>query len=403
MTTTNQKFSTTAGIGLPIVRQYNTSTVGQYIPFSGSGIGIKVNNNYPQILANLAANSPTHGSAIQKKSELTFGQGFNFEGMSDTLEEYLMNINEDQESINDILEKVSADLVTYYGYCLEISWTYDKKISSIEHVPFKNVRLGKPVNGKINNYIVSNDWELKLPTDLRVQYSIPKFNPNKINTSSVEVVDGVVKADEETELNATQLFYFKPYSAASDGFYPLPDYVQGLDSAFTEVEVGVSMLKGIENGVNGAYIVSTGDTIVDDEIEQKIVNTLNTLATGASNTGGLILMPTNVKVDALEAIPADTYEAINPEIRQRIITSHGIPAILLEYSAGGGFNNRAEEMEVALEQFQLVKIKGYQNKIIRTFNSLMKYITNENFVLSIIPFLQPKEEVVEITDESTLN
>ncbi len=401
----NTKYSVTAGMGLPITKNYRTlaGVSGQYIPFAGSGVGIRVDNTYPQILAKLQANSPTHGAALLKKGLLTFGQGINFDDMSPSLYDSLMNINNSFETINDVLSKISNDFVTYGGLALKISWRYDGTIDTIEHVPFKNVRLGRPVNGQVENYIVSNDWEMNLQRDLRHEYSIPKFNPSKINVDSVEIVNGEVTADEETTQNAEQLIYYKSYSVASDGFYPVPDYAQGLDSAFTEVEIGVSMLKSIENGIGGAYIVSTPDTITDDETKDAIVNSLNQLVTGAANSNGLIFVPSSIEISPLEAVKADIYKEVNPEIRQRIITSHGIPSILLEYSQGGGFNNRAEEYQVAIEQFQLTTIKGYQNQILRVLNSLMGYITNEDVKLTINPFLNTESEVtVEVTDESSL-
>ena len=409
-----QQFSTIAGIGLPIAETFATlaGVSGQYIPFSGTGVGIRSVNDYPQKLASIAANSPTHGAALMKKAKLTFGQGIDFEGMSDTLNERMQNINGDMETINDVLEKVSEDLSMFGGFALKVTWNgykeVHKKIHSIEHVPFKYVRLGEPVKGKICRYVISNDWEQKLKKQLRWEYDIPKFDPNKVNPLYIK---GAMVYDEDTMDNSSQLIYYKCYSTAGDGYYPLPDYISCLDSAINEIEVGVSMLKGIENGINGAYIVSTGDTAVDDDSKQEIIDTFNQLTTGAANTGGLIFMPTNVQVHPLNAIPADTYEAINPEVRQRIITAHNIPSILLEYSQSGGFNNRAEEMQTALLQFQQTTIKGYQNKIIRVFNSLLKYMTDEDFVLSIIPFvteentnknIETEEEDVEITDESSL-
>ena len=412
MTQIKQQFSAVAGIGLPIPKNFSTlhTVQGQYIPFGGDGIGLRSDNNYPQILANLAANSPTHGGALLKKSLLTFGQGIDFEDMSESVLDKLNDINEDSETINDLLTKTSSDLVTYGGFAIKISWSLGKEIISMEHVPFKYVRLGRPVNGKVVDYIVSNDWEMKLHNELRHEYRINKFNPNKINPDSVELKDEEYRADEETEANAEQLIYFKTYCPASNGFYPLPDYISCLDSAFTEVEVGVSMLKGIENGINGSYIISTDETVVDDDSKQAIIDSLNSLSTGAANTGGLIFMPTSVKVDALEAIPADTYKEINPEIRQRIITAHGIPAILLEYSQGGAFNNRASELQAALEQFQLTTIKGYQHEIIRIYNSIMGWMFSEDIKLSILPFITPEvqgavaviEEPIIVEDESSL-
>jgi len=401
-------FSALAGIGLPVMNMFSnaTKTAARFIPFSGNGLGFPSDNSYPQVLAKMAANTSTHGSALNKKALFTYGQGFDYTEMSVGLADSFKNVNEDNENLNDILSKVSKDYSTFGGFCMKVSWSHGKKIVAMEHVPFKTVRLSVPdSDGKIRSYVVANDWEQKMHDNLRFEYVINKFDPTMISGEAPIKVDGEYRTDGVTEANSEQLIYFKDYCPASDGFYPLPDYVSALDSIFTEIEIGISMLMGIKNGLNGAYLISTDGTTLDDKSKQDIIDSLSSLATGAENTGGIVLLPNEVTVHALDAIPADTFLAINPEIRQRIITAHGIPAILLEYSQSGGFNDRASEMEVAIRQFQQTAIKGYQNSIVRVFNSILGWYTDEDVVLAIMPFLpneEASETTVEIKDEASI-
>ena len=125
----------------------------------------------------------------------------------------------------------------------------------------------------------------------------------------------------------------------------------------------------------------------------------------ASNNGGLMTLFNNdpnlkVSVEQLQALDANTYIELDKNIKQAIITAHKIPAILLEYNYGGGFNNRAEEMVVAYEQFQRTVIKSYQQSILAVFNRLMKYVGWDS-ELEIIPFsIKP---IVDSTTEQIID
>lgn len=395
------EFSRLAGIGLPIPKNL-ARTNGGYIPYTGSGIAIKTPNTYPQTLADIAANSPTHGGALMKKAKMIYGKGINFDLLPQDLVDFFLNCNDKNESINDILNKVSNDYPTYAGFYIKVRWNYDRTINSMEHVPTKYVRLGIPEDGEITYYVVSNDWEMKMDKNLRYEYKINRFDPDKI-TIPKKIVKGVpVDVNQETLDNAVQLIYFKAYSTSDDGYYPIPDYVSCLDAAFTEETVGIAMKNQISNGINGAYIISAQDTVLDDESKQAITNEIAEFTSGPENTGGIMFLPSNVKVDKLEALPADTYTELNKEVRQRIITAHNIPAILLEYSQSGGFNNRADEMIAAWTQFQESMIKNYQIAIIRVFNLIADYVTQEPYDIQIIPFFEINQQT-QVQDTSSNN
>jgi len=383
-------FSRTGGIGLPIAKTPMTLTEGaakgKYIPCSGDGIAIKTDNKYLETLAKIASDSPTHGAAIVWKKLLTFGQGFDLENLPKELQEFCANCNEKGDTINDILERVCWDWALYESLTLAPSWTGGKKIAELRHVPFKNTRIGMLESGQIPYYIVNNDWHRLLDSKLRFAEILKPFNPEKINEPTLDG-NGKPIFDETTKENAEQLIYFTTYSPASDGFYPVPSYAGGLDAALTEVDTIITMKNGISNGINGAYIVSAAEgTVLDDTAKQKVTNELNEQASGAENSGTIIFLSLPVKVEKMDPIDHEIYTVIDDKAVNKIVTAHNIPAILLEVTNSGGFNNRAAEMDAAINQFQKTTILAYQQKITKVFKKILSFVTNQDFDLKIIPF-----------------
>ena len=258
-------------------------------------------------------------------------------------------------------------------------------------------------DGTIDYFIVSNNWEGKMPSELIYYEKINAFNPDKIEVGTVES-SGKLKISEGTRANAQQLIYFSAYHHASEGWYPVPTYIQGIDAALAEVKIGVSMNAAINNGIGGATIITEdNDSIVAEDDVKAGVNALTMKLSGPTNSAAIVYIPSKLKINQLEAIKADVYVAVTPEIRQRIITANDIPAILLEYSQGGGFNNRAEEMKVAIEQFQATSIQGNQDDIVRVLNALREYLpgSGEEEDFEILKFLEDIEEEVETTETET--
>lgn len=384
------KFSRQGGIGLPIPH-ISYDNLGRYLSYQGDGVFLPTNNSFPQKLLEISKNSPTHGRAIQVKTMLTYGQGINMseDMIPPSVMEMLNDLNDYDESINDLLEQISNDLILYGGFALKVKWNFDKTIGSIECLRFEQVRIGINNENEEPYYIVNNDWDMKLPYQLRKEYRINKFNPNLIG--EYEIVGEDIVVDDSTMMNAEQLIYCKN---SRDEFYPTPDYMMCLDAAINEVQTGVYMNNTIKNGVNGAYMITVKeDTILDDENKQLIVDELHNYLAGEGNSGSIMFMPTPVELNNLEPISPDTYLNINTEIRQRLLTGHGIPPILLEVQQGGGFNNRAEEMTVAFKQFTQSSILSYQQKIVRYLNSVISFMTDEEFTLEIVPFIVTDEEI----------
>lgn len=391
----SQNFSSEAGLGLPLTKSLTYKGGSGYIPFSSDSVRHRADNLYPQQLATLAVSTPTHTAAINTKQFMTYGQGFNLELLDPTLAEMFNQINDDEESANDLLTKISWDVATFNGFALKVKWNNDGKIYEIEHIPFTDVRAGKPnEDGKVDYYKVSNNWDMTMPYKQEKCYDIPVFNP-KFFADGVPVDENGIPVPEEVQMfNAEQIIYYwsyKPYASNGMRYYPLPDYSGALDNILTEYSIGVANKSKIDNGIGGKYIVAMPYMPTDDQEQAEIDANFKVNFSGAANDGGIVItysagadaLPQITKLDAIDA---ETYIALEASNKRSIISAHNIPSILVQVNEGGGFNNRADEMKAAYNLFQKTVIKSYQNTIIGVFKTVTKWMGFDNQDIQIIPF-----------------
>ena len=393
--TGSQNFSN-IGLGLPISQTASYEFSEKFLPFDGYYRGEFIRNNYPEILRVLYKQSPTHGTAIKVKNKMTKGRGFNMDLLDDNVKKFLNNINEDGQTINDLLGKVSLDYVLYGGFSLKVYWNGEGQICYIEHIPFGKVRVGYPnERGKVEYYIISNNWTKNTPTDLEHVDYVPKFNP-KYFEGGVRKIRGIAEPTEEQSNNACQLLYYISDDADNDvnsEYYPQPDYIHGADAIVSEIDMIISEKAVMKNGIGGKYLVTFPSLNQTEEEKMQNINKIIYNFTNVEENGGIVCLygdgETTPQLDKLEALDADTYAGVNDRMVQRIVTAHNIPPILLEYNYGGGFNNRAQELQVAFESLQLTTIRSYQDEIIKVFKKLLRYSGFEDVELDIVPFVEP--------------
>lgn len=410
---TTMNFSSEAGIGLPITRGTTSYRKEKYISYSSYSRRYNTNNVFPQVIANFAVESPTNQAALDRKTMMIQGEGIDLTKVNANLRRLLNNLNEDGMTINDLLYKVSRDYATFGGYALKITWGNDGYIRYIDHIPFEDVRIGEPFNNgrkiDIPYYVVSNNWDTSLTTSLETVISYPAFNPNYFGKDSIPRNELGLPIPTEEQINQSEqiLYCFDSRPKASSGmnFYPVPDYMAAFDAIGTEIEILKSNKSLLDNGFGGKTIITLPTLPSTQEERDELDMQIKQQFASASNNGGVMTLFNNdpnlkVNVEQLQALDANTYIELDKNIKQAIITAHKIPAILLEYNYGGGFNNRAEEMVVAYEQFQRTVIKSYQQSILAVFNRLMKYVGWED-KLEIIPFtLNP---IVDSTTEQIID
>lgn len=404
-------FTAEAGLGLPIVRSSGFSRKGnRYIPYSSASVRVAGSNNLPQVLAKIALESPTHGAAIQRKSLMIEGLGVDLSMLSPALVKKLENnLNDQGETMNDVHAKVSKDYATFNGYAIKVYWGNDGFIARLEHVPFEQVRRGEPIQGENEYFVISNNWDETLSPRYEQSYALPAFNPSYFGKGSIPVNElGIpVPMDVQVE-QACQLIYkydYQPSASSGQLFYPLPDYWSGLDAALTETQITIANKSLIDNGFNGKYLVTIPYVPSTEEEKEELNKLLMLNYSSASNHGKVMTLYVNdqtsmPKIDKIDPIDADTYLNVDKAVKQSIVSAHQIPAILLEYNQGGGFNNRAEEMTVAFDQYQKTKIKQMQTKLASTYKTIFYYMGWDNEKVNIIPFSLIEDK--QIDTETTL-
>lgn len=391
--TVHSNFSSEAGLGLPISRTSISKNGEKYMPFSNSSNRYGDENLYPQQLAKLALEAPTHGAAIRIKQMMILGEGIDLELLTPQLSEKLDNLNGCGGTINDLLEQISWDYSMFGGFSMKCKWNGKGEIAELEHVPFTDVRVGYPNEmGKIDYYVVSNNWDRTIQPELEKNYVIGAFDPDYFENGVELDENGLPNPTESQMEQAEQLIYYwsyTPYASNGMRYYPLPDYIACLDQIITEHSIAVSNQSKIYNGIGGKTIVMF-PFVCSDEEKRENSALFQANFTGADKDGSIIQAYVNSPEDLpsitqLEGLDANTYIELEKSTKQNIITGHKVPAILLEYNYGGGFNNRADEMDVAFKLFQRTSIKSKQANIVRCLNRVISYMGFDE-KLSIIPF-----------------
>jgi hypothetical protein len=311
------------------------------------------------------------------------------------------NINSLGETANDLLDKLSWDYATFSGFGLKVIWGNDGYIKELYHIPFTNIRVGTPnEDGKIEYFVVSNNWDGQLTQTREYVKKYPIFNPSYFKdgvptkTKSIQGLE--IQVPEPTEIQLEQseqmIYYwkYKPHSSSSNEYYPTPDYMGSTDSVLTEIDSILSNKSKMKNGLGGKTLVVLPQTNQSEEAKAEFQQDFTGNFTGVENDGSIIIEyaddPSQVNITQLNPVEPDTYINVATSAKQDIITAHLIPAILLEVNFGGGFNNRAEEMKVAFDNYQRSVIKELQNDICRNFNTLAKWFGYNGQTFNIIPF-----------------
>ncbi len=172
-------------LDLPVIQEQRGK---DYIKFG-------VDNLFPQQLIELYDSSAMNHTCIDAIKDGIFGEGIIEYGG-----EY---INTQGESIDDIFAKISLDYTLFGGYALNLIWNKEgTRIAEIYHLPFANVRSGKPdEEDNIHSYYYSSDWS-----------QIRKYKP--VEYKCFDATDN--KKD-----NASQIYYCKNYNRCLRLFWQL--------------------------------------------------------------------------------------------------------------------------------------------------------------------------------------
>lgn len=348
----------------------------QDIPYlSTKWVPFGEDNCYPYFLNDLMYKSSIHNAIQTGKHELAVGGGLTWDETDASpkdiaiINKLFFQTNSDGETLDQVFNKAMLDEILYGGHSVQTIWSRDRQtIAEMYHVSFDSVRKGKPDEfGRTNNYFVSQDW-----LNWRRKYNSPK-----------EIISFSTKDRSEP----TQLIYSQQYFPSE--IYPNPSYVASVPYILTDYEIGRHHLNAIKNGLSTNFVLNISSGIPSEEEQDEFSDAVKKNLTGGAGQKVLVTFSEG-KEQAPEFTPIQIQDehqkfiTLNEAVLQNLLTANRLtsPMLLGIKTPGqlGGTNEITEAFEIYYNQ-TIVKL---QNRVLETFNNILKINGVENIKFSVI-------------------
>jgi hypothetical protein len=370
-----------------ITPKFESVRTKEYVPFVTED-----GQQWPDMIIELYRNSATHGAIIRSIIDQVSGKGLTWDASANNsvlLDSWASNINQHGEDINEVLWKVTTDLVLHNGLSLLVNWSKDwTKIISIEHVDFSKVRANKcDETGKVTHYWYSWDWN----NQRSKKTVLPSFNMASAAENKKAYKEALTKGSiEELEQQfvkpTTQLLYYKPYEPG-EFYYPLPTYNGALAAIKTDILSDGYGLSAFESGLNASMIV-TFFGLLSPDARRNAVKKFNYMHQGPRGKKTVYHFANksedSLKIDKIDSNKADgVYTSVNENTLQKILSAHRITdAIIVGVQGSGGWDS-GDKVKSAIEYWHNTVINPLQQEVVKVFNKIMA--VNQFPELSIDP------------------
>lgn len=319
-------------------------------------------NLYPQVLIDLYNNSAMHHTCVQAIKDGVIGEGIEVIGNE--------IVNKHGETVNEVFEKISQDYIIFGGYSLNLIWNREgTKIVEMYHLPFNNVRSGKlDEEDRVTHYYYTTHWE----------------NQRKYPAHSYRAFDPL----DNKKDNASQVYYCYNYVPGND-YYPLPDYVGGVNDIQLDGRISKFHNANISNGLSPSLFIQFRNGMPTPEARRDIYNEIQETFAGEDKAGRFFLSFSDpgkeLQVTPITSANDQYYITLEERVSSRILTAHRITSpLLLGIKDSAGFSNNADEIRVAYDHFEATVVQPKRKKLLTTFGYILRFM-GWNITLTIKP------------------
>lgn len=316
-------------------------------------------NKYPNKLADLYHNSPTHHAAIDFLATSVLGEGVDY---------VTSNMGEDatpsyQSTWDELIYNLALDYAVYGAYAIQIIKNRDNKTYSYYHQPYEMVRYSPyDDDGVITSYWVCEDWT-----------ATGKYQPIQLPAFGFQ-------DDEEIKQGQAYLFVYQTYNPLVS-YYPLPKYHSAIKAIQTEIELLRYDLRSVLNNFSASGMLTLNR--VDDEQErQAIIDNVQMMFQGSDNANSLIINFKNndeetpavfTKFDKDANGSVNLFEQLNERAIKKIFTAHRVSKALVGYDLdGASLGGDGNTLAVQYNLFNINVASKARNAIVRTINNALK-------------------------------
>lgn len=336
--------------------------------------GRKNFNDFPQQLIQDVRDSPTGASALDVWEEFVSGNGF----VTDELNH--LAINREKETLEELTEKLAADVVRFYGFAIHVSYNAKNEISELHHQPFEQTRLGKiSKTGKVQDIKCNPYFGIPQDYDKKYTKKYYTFNPDPVHVHQ-EIIEHTAS---EKYAYPGQVFWVsieKPLSRV----YPIPFYYSGINwfridseiQKFHERNLKNNMLLGHIINVVGDPEQAVGELDEDGNpkrtVGQEFEAMLQKHAQGADVGGGQWVNWGATKEDFAEIIPFptntndNTFTNLQDQTNSQISIATNVPPILLNIQTAGKLGETKEILNaIKMMQGRVKRLQSFLSKNIK--------------------------------------
>jgi len=292
-------------------------------------------NLYPNMLLEKLNKSSKHNGIVLGKVNYIIGNGISYKDNSQ--QELVPNKN---ETINDLLKKVSTDIEIFGGVYLELHYNALGNVGAVYHVPYHKVRTNKD-----NTQYYIKDW-----------------------TQSTRTQPEIVAAYNPAVKEGKQILFYKEYRPGLE-VYSYPGYIGALNWIEIDIELSKYHLSTIKNGMFSSKLINFNEGKPSAEEQQVVETKFKKKFTGSENAGGIVLSFSDDPAKAPTVLDLSNtdldkhFDILNKTTEQQIFVGHQVTSpILFGIKSEGQLGGRTE-MRDSFEIFKTTYVNDKQRAL----------------------------------------
>jgi len=299
-------------------------------------------NLYPNMLLEKLNKSSKHNGIILGKVNYIIGNGISYKDNSQ--QELIPNKN---ETINDLLKKVSTDIEIFGGVYLELHYNALGNVGAVYHVPYHKVRTNKD-----NTQYYIKDW-----------------------TQSTRVQPEIVAAYNPAVKEGKQILFYKEYRPGLES-YSYPGYIGALNWIEVDIELSKYHLSTIKNGMFSSKLINFNEGKPSPEEQQVVETKFKKKFTGSENAGGIVLSFSDDPAKAPTVLDLSNtdldkhFDILNKTTEQQIFAGHQVTSPMLFGIRVEGQLGGRSEMRDAYEIFKNTYVNDKQRALETLFTEI---------------------------------
>ena len=328
-------------------------------------------NLYPLELIKALNTSAIHNAIVTQKAKAVAGKAISYNAdlkpkLIEKIKNFIKNPNDSDEDLYDILHKVALDYEVFGAFVLEIIWSKDgTKITEINHIDCSENRVEPMTDGKITHYLWSRDWS----------------NTRKKDNAPIVVPAFSIK---NAKRDGRQFIYIGDYRPGNK-YYGTPSYIAAMDYIAVDGEMGNYLYNSMLNGMSPSLHCAFVDGVPSEEEQTMLSSKIKRAYTGSNNAGKIIVTFSETPEVKPQYTPIESGDGLdkrlvvtNDMVIQNILSGHRLTSPMLMGVKTSGQLGGASELSLSWEIFNKSVIVPNREKILKTFNKLIKLVVNDD-------------------------